>query len=123
MKSKQVLNIACWNVRTMLDKADSSYPECGSAFVGHELSRLNINITALGKVCVTEEGSLKEHGIGYALYWSGKPSTKRRLLGVGLMVRNSMASKLDRLPTGHSECIMSMCLPLEGKQHLTLFSV
>ena len=39
------------------------------------------------------------------------------------MLRNSIASKLDRLPTGHSDRIMSMRLPLEGKQHLTLFSV
>ena len=88
---KQVLNITCWNIRTMLDKADSSYPERRSALVGHELSCLNIDITALGKVRLTEEGSLKEHGAGYTLYWSGKPSTKRCPLGVGLMVRKSIA--------------------------------
>ena len=39
------------------------------------------------------------------------------------MVRNSIASKLDTLPTGHSDRIMSMRVLLEGKQHLTLFSV
>ena len=122
-KSKQVLNVACWNVRTMIDKADSSRPEHRSALVAHELSRLNIDIAALSEVRFADEGSLKEHGAGYTLYWSGKPSTERRLSGVGLMVRNSIASKLDRLPTGHSDRIMSMRLPLEGKQHLTLFSV
>ena len=122
-KSKQVLNVACWNVRTMIDKADSSRPERRSALVAHELSRLNIDIAALSEVRFADEGSLKEHGAGYTLYWSGKPSTERRLSGVGLMVRNSIASKLDGLPTGHSDRIMSMRLPLEGKQHLTLFSV
>ena len=122
-KSKQVMNVACWNVRTMIDKADSSRPERRSALVAHELSRLNIDIAALSEVRFADAGSLKEHGAGYTLYWSGKPSTERRSSGVGLMVRNSVASKLDRLPTGHSDRIMSMRLPLEGKQHLTLFSV
>ena len=122
-KSKQVLILACWNVRTMLDTADSSRPECRSALVTHELSRRNIDIAALSEVRFADEGSLKEHGAGYILFWSGKPSTEGRLSGVGIMVRNSIASKLDRLPTGHSERIMSMRLPLESKQHLTLFSV
>ena len=107
----------------MLDQADSSRPERRSALVAHELSRLNIDITALSEVRLADEGSLVEHGAGYTLYWSGKPSTERRLSGVGLMVRNSIASKLERLPTGHSDHIMSMRLPLEGKQHLTHFSV
>ena len=107
----------------MLDKADSSRPECSSALVAHELSRLNIDITAFSEVRLVDEGSLVEHGAGYTLYWSGKPSTERRLSGVGFMVRNFIASKLDRQPTGHSDRIMSMRLLLEGKQHLTLFSV
>ena len=103
----------------MLEKADSSRPKGRSALVAHELFRLNIDITVLSEVRLADEGSLKEHGAGYTLYWSGKPaSTEGRLLGVELMVRNSIASKLDRLPWA-----MSMRLPLEGKQHLTLFSV
>ena len=107
----------------MLDKTDSSRPERRSALVAHELSQLTIDITALSEVRLADEGSLMEHGTGYTLYWSGKLSTERRLSGVGFMVSNSMASKLDRLPTGHSDRIMSMRLPLEGKQHLMLFSV
>jgi len=85
----------------MLDKAESSRPECLLALVAHDLSRLNIDITALSKVRLADEGSLVEHDAGYTLYWCGKPSTERRLSGVGFMVRNSIASKLDRLPTGH----------------------
>ena len=95
LKSKQVLNVACWNVRTMLDKADRSRPERRSALVAHELSRLNIDITALSEVRLADEDSLIEHGAGYTLYWSGKPLTERRLSGVGFMVKNSIASKLD----------------------------
>ena len=107
----------------MLDTADNNRSERRSALVAHELFRPNIDIAALSEIRFADEGSLKEHGAGYALFWSGKPSNERRQSGVGLMVRNSIASKLDGLPTGHSDGIMSMRLPLEGKQHLTLFSV
>ena len=117
------LKVACWNIRTMLDSANSGRPERRSALIAHELSRLSCDITALSEVRLSDEGSLKEQGVGYTLYWSGKPSTERRLSGVGFMVRNSIASKLETLPSGHSDRIMSMRLPLENKQHLTLFSV
>ena len=39
------------------------------------------------------------------------------------MVKNSIASKLTSLPTGHSDRIMSMRIPLPGKQNATLISV
>ena len=77
-KGKQVLNVACWNVRNMLDKADGSRPERRSALVAHELSRLDIDIASLSEVHFPDKGSLKEHGANYTLYWSGKPSTERR---------------------------------------------
>ncbi|XP_076046020.1 uncharacterized protein LOC143028169 [Oratosquilla oratoria] len=98
--------------QTMFDKADSSCPERCSALIAHELCRLKVDIAALSEVRLADEGSLKEHGAGYTLFWSGKPSTEKHLSGVGLMVRNSIASKLETLPTGHSDHIMSMLLPL-----------
>ena len=73
----------------MLDKSDSSRPERRSALVAHELSRLNIDIAALSEVRFADKGSLKEHGAGYTLFWSGKPTDERRLSGVGFMMRNS----------------------------------
>ena len=118
-----VLNVAFWNIRILLDKADSGRPERRSALIAHELSRLNIDIAALSEVRFADKVSLKEHGASYTLYWSGKPSTGRRLSGVGLMVRTSIASKLDRLPKGNLNRIISMRLLLEGKQHLMPFSV
>ena len=39
------------------------------------------------------------------------------------MVRNSIVSKLESLPSRHSDRIVSMRLPLNIEQHLTLFSV
>ena len=39
------------------------------------------------------------------------------------MVRNSIASKLENQPAGHSDRIISMRLPLWNQQYATLFSV
>ena len=107
----------------MLDKTDSNRPERRFALIAHELSRLDVDIAALSKVCFAEEGSLQEHSAGYTLFWSGKPATKRSLAGVGFMLRTSITSKLEDLPTGHSDRIMSMRLFLQNKQYATLFSV
>ena len=107
----------------MLDKAESNRPQRRSALVAHELSRLNIDIAALSEVRFPDTGSLKEQGAGYTLYWSGKPQGERRLSGVGFMIRNTIVSKLENLPTGHSDRIISMRLPLRKKQFVTLFCV
>nr|XP_054768285.1 uncharacterized protein LOC129275831 [Lytechinus pictus] len=104
----------------MLDRTDSNRPERRSALIAHELSRLDVDIAALSEVRFSEEGSLHEQGAGYTLFWSGKPATERRLAGVGFMLKSSIASKLENLPTGHSDRIMSMRLPLKNKQHATL---
>ena len=55
----------------MLYKADSSRLERRSALVPHELSRLNIGITALSEVHLADESSLVEHGAGYTLIGLG----------------------------------------------------
>ncbi|XP_071504204.1 craniofacial development protein 2-like [Diadema antillarum] len=106
----------------MLD-TDGHRPERRSALIAHELSRLDIDIAALSEVRLADEGNLKEHGAGYRLYWSGKPRCERRLPGVGFMVKNSIASRLENLPTGHSDRIMSMRLSLRKGQYITLSSV
>ncbi|KAJ7428858.1 craniofacial development protein 2-like protein [Willisornis vidua] len=56
-------------------------------------------------------------------YWSGKPKTKSHLSGVGFMIKNSIASKLENLLIGHSNHIMSLRLPLHNKQHVVHFSL
>ena len=117
------MHIACWNIRTLLDSVGTNRPERRSALVAHKLSRLNIDIAALSEVRFPEDGSLNERGAGYTLYWSGKPKGERRLAGVGFMMKDSIARKLDQEPTGQGDRIMSMRLPLLNKQHATLFSV
>ena len=39
------------------------------------------------------------------------------------MIKDAIAKRLENLPTGHSDRIMSMRLPLHKKQHATIFSV
>ena len=107
----------------MLDAAHSNRPERRSALIAHELSRLNINIVTLSEVRFPGEGSLQEHGTGYTLFWSGKPTTEESLSGVGLMISTSIASRLVNLPTGYSDHIMFMRLPLKNKRYPMLFSV
>ena len=96
----------------MQDNPNSNRPWRRSAIIAYELARLNLDIVALSEVRFPEEGSLKENGAGYTLYWSGKPKEDPRLYGVGFMVKNTIASKLSNLPKGHSDRIMTMCLPI-----------
>ena len=71
---RQDCEASCWNVDTMLDKANHSRYELRAALLAHELSRLNIK-----EVRFSDEGSLEKHAAGPTLFWSGKPSTDRRL--------------------------------------------
>ena len=107
----------------MLDETDSNRSKRRSALIAHELSRLDVDIAALSEVCSPEEGSLQEHSAGYTLFWSGKPATERRLAGLGFMLRTYIVSKLEDLPTGHSDRIMFMRFPLKNKQYAMVFSV
>ena len=104
----------------MLDAAHSNQPECHSALIAYELSRLNVDIAALSEVCFPGEGSLHEHGAIDTLFWLGKPKIEGHLLSVDFMV---ITFRLENLPTGHSNCMMSMCFPKKNKWYAMLFSV
>ena len=113
---KHSLKVACWNIRTILDNANSSHPERRTSFIAHELSRLDIDIASLNKFPLADEGSLQEPGANCTLIWSGKPSSDIRLSCAGFMVRNFIASKLETSPTYHSVRIISIRLPLTEKK-------
>ena len=87
-------------------------PQRLSALVARELARLDNDIAALSEVRFAEQGSLREDGAGYALFWSGKNKDERRLSGVGVMIKTSIARKLQNLPVGHSDRITSLRLPI-----------
>ena len=113
-----MLKVACWNVRKMQDSEDNNCPQRRTALVARELDRLDVDIAAISEVRFAEQGSLTKHRAGYTLYWSGKGKEEHRLSGVGFMI-----SKLQNLPIGHSDRLMSLHLPLRDDKYVTLISV
>ena len=105
----------------MQDSEDRPQPR--SALVARELARLDIDIAALSKVRFAEKGSLRKAGEGYTLFWSGKNKDERRLSDVGFMIKTSIARKLQNLPVGHSDRIMSLRLPVQENKCATVLSV
>ena len=108
------LKVVCWNVRTMQDYEDR--PQRRSALVAREPARLDIDIAALSEVRFAEQGSLREDGADYTVFWSGKNKNERSLSGVGFMIKTSIARKLQNLPVVHLDCIMSLILPIQDNK-------
>ena len=98
-------------------------PQRHSALVARELARLDIVTAALGEVRFAEQGSLLEDGAGFTLFWSGKNKDERRLSGVGFMIKTSVARKLQNLPDGHSDRIMSLRLPIQDNKFAPFLDV
>ena len=65
------LTIGAWNVRTLMDSACSDRPQRRTALVGREFDKCKVEIAALSKNRLAEEGLLKEVGDGYTFIWSG----------------------------------------------------
>ena len=91
--------------------------------MARELARLDIDIAALSEVRFAEQGLLTKNGAGYTLFWSGKNKDERRLSGVGFVIKTSIARKLQNLPAGHSDRIMSLRLPIKNNRFATVLSV
>ena len=81
-----------------------------------ELARLDIDIAALSEVRFADQGSHREDGAGYTLFWSGKNKDERRLSGVGFMMKTSIAKTLQNLLVGHTDRIMSVRLPIQDNK-------
>ena len=98
-------------------------PQRRLALVARELAQLHIDIVALSEVRFVEQGSFREDGAGYTLFWSGKNKNERRLSGVRFMIKTSIARKLQNLPVGHSDRIISLRLPIQDNKFATALSV
>ena len=116
------MNFAAWNVRTLMDTRNDNRPERMTAIVGYELARYNIDVAALSETRLAETGDLTEVGAGYTFFWSGKGKEEPREAGVGFAIRSALVPKLETLPKGISDRLMTMRIPLAGKTHLTLIS-
>ena len=64
-----------------------------------------------------------EDGTGYTFFWSRKNKDEYRLSGVGFMIKTSIARKLQNLPIGHSDRIMSLRLPTQDSKFSNVLSV
>ena len=91
--------------------------------MARELARLDIDIAALSEVSFAKQGSLRENGAGYTLFWSGKNKDERRFSGIRFMIKTSITRKLQNLPVGHSDCIVSQRLPFQVNEFATVLSV
>ena len=66
------ITVGAWNVRTLLDKEESSRPERRTALVVKELSRYRVDIAALSETRFDGEGQLTEPKASYTFFWSGR---------------------------------------------------
>ena len=107
---RQLLTIAQWNVRTLLDREGANRPERRTALVAMELAKYNIDIAALCETRFSEFGSLND--LEYSFYWSCKPEGERREAGVGFAIKKDIVTKLTEMPRPVSDRIMTMGLPL-----------
>ena len=104
------MKVACWNVRTLLDKELSERSHRRTALLARELSLYDIDIVGLSKTSLADVGQLTETGSGYT--WKGKPADEARELGVGFAIKSSLSKNLQELPFGTSERVISLRLPL-----------
>ena len=80
--------VASLNVHTLQDTGLGA--QQNTAIIACELSIYNIDIAALSKTRLDEEGSLVEIGTGYTFFWSGLPKNARRIHGVEFAVATAL---------------------------------
>ncbi|KAK2168419.1 hypothetical protein NP493_1225g00007 [Ridgeia piscesae] len=120
-RRRQLLTIAQWNVRTLLDRKAADRPERRTALVAMELAKYNIDIAALCETRFSESGSFSD--LEYSFFWSGKPERERTEAGVGFAVKKDIVTKLTEMPRPVSDRIMMLSLPLSKDKLATIISV
>ena len=96
-RRRQLLTIAQWNVRALLDREGAGRPERRTALVAMELAKYNIDIAALCETRFSESGSLND--LEYSFFLSGKPKGERREDRSGLCYQKGYRHKADRNAT------------------------
>nr|VZI40312.1 unnamed protein product [Spirometra erinaceieuropaei] len=91
--------------------------------MARELARYKMDIAALSETRFSEQDQLQEAGVGYTIFWSGRPKAERRDAGVAFVIRNDIVGRLPRMPQGISDRLMSLRLPLRrGGEFATIIS-
>ena len=73
------------------------------ALVVKELAHYKVDIAALSKTCLPDEGQLIECSCSYTFFWSGCNSEEWRESGVGFAIKSQIMGKLANLPKGISD--------------------
>ena len=118
VRNTNKIKLANWNVRTLLD--NDKRPERQTALVAKVLAKYDIDIATLTESRLSGEGSIEEIGQGYTFFWRGVPDGQSRIHGVCIAIKNSIVKSLIELPTSTSERIMSVRVPLEKSNHMTI---
>ena len=120
-RRRQLLTIAQWKIRTLLNREAAGRPERRTALVALELAKYNIDIAALCEARSSESGSLND--LEYSFFWSGKPDGERREAGVDFAIKKDIVIKLTEMPRPVSDRTMKMRLPLSKNNFATITSV
>ena len=120
-RRRQLLTIAQWNVRTLLDREGADRPERRTAPVAMDLAKYNIAIAALCETRFSESDSLND--LEYSFFWSGQPKGERREAGVGFAIKKDIITKLTEMQRPVSDRIMKMRLPLSKDKFATIISM
>ena len=110
------LNIASWNVQTLLN--DTCTFGRRTAIIGTELAKYNIDIAALSETRIAgKDQVIEEKGAGYTFFTTGKPEGETRMAGTGFAIKNCLLSKLgDQKPHGISPRLSTLKIQMTKNQ-------
>lgn len=116
------LNIACWNVRTLLDEPDGTPRR--TAMLANTLAAYNVDIAALSETRREGVGELRELAQGYSIFWKGYAEGEPRRDGVGWAIRTTLYDRLNDVALNHiSERLSTLRFSLKGGRYATLIAV
>jgi len=101
---------------------NNNNPERRSALIALELSRYSLDIVALSETRLADDDQRTEPNGGYTFFWKGRSPNETRMHGVGFAIRNSIVRKLESLPQGINERLMTLRIPIASKQYATVIS-
>ena len=116
------MNVASWNVRTLLDRDESSNAERRTAIVARELAMYNVDIAALSETRLSGENQFSEKSAGYTIFWKGKAEGEKRERGVGFAQRTEIIKQLEQ-PYGVSDRILCLRAPPSCGRFITVISM
>ena len=71
-KNSVLLNIGCWDIRTLLDAGSGNRPARGTPLLATELNIGAVDIVSLSERRSADIGNLVEVGEGFISFWKGK---------------------------------------------------